>query len=269
MRDLGYARDYDELAPSIGRLFDLTGRLALVTGGANGIGRAIALGLARFGADLAVVDVESGPAEAVAEQVRGLGRRAEAFAADVTDLAAVEALVERVERALGPIEIGVNSAGGGLRKSIFDTSPAEWHTILDLNLTGTWNVARAVGAGLVARRRGKLINLASMFGHVVDEGQSAYASAKGGVVQLTKVLAVEWAPHNVQVNCLAPSHVRTRRTQVIVDNPPLYQRLMARSPLGRFGEPWELIGPAVFLASDASGLVTGHSILVDGGWTAL
>lgn len=269
MQSLGYAQEYDESSPTIGRLFDLAGRVALITGGASGLGRAIGLGFSRYGADVAVVDLDAERAESVAGEIRSLGRRAESFAADVTDWGAVERLAGLVAERFGPIDICVNSAGGNIRKPILEQSPAEWRAVVELNLSGTWNTARAVGAGMVARRRGKMINLASIYGHVAREGLGAYAASKGGVVQLTKVLAVEWAPYNVQVNCLAPTYIRTPLTQPLQDDPALVDRLNALSPIHRFGEAWELIGPAVFLASDASGLVTGQSLVVDGGWTAI
>jgi NAD(P)-dependent dehydrogenase (short-subunit alcohol dehydrogenase family) len=148
-------------------------------------------------------------------------------------------------------------------------NPDQWRAVLDLNLTGTWHCAKAVGALMVAQRRGKMINLASIYGHVAIDGNSAYAASKGGVVQLTRTLALEWAPYNVQVNCLAPTYIKTPLTRPIQEDAERIGRLNERSPIHRFGEAWELIGPAVFLASDASGLVTGHSLLVDGGWTAL
>jgi len=269
MESLGYPRHYDETSPNLARLFDLSGRVAVITGGAAGIGRAIGLGFARFGADVVVVDLAVEQAEATAAEIRKLGRRAEVMDTDVTSLDQVQDMVARVRGLLGRIDVCVNSAGGGIRKPILELSPEEWQFVVGLNLTGTWNTARAVGELMVAQRHGKMINLASIYGHVANLGQSAYAASKGGIVQLTRVLALEWAPYNVQVNCLAPTFIRTQRTRSIVEDPVLYERLNERSPIHRFGEPWELIGPAVFLASDAGGLVTGHSLLVAGGWTAL
>jgi NAD(P)-dependent dehydrogenase (short-subunit alcohol dehydrogenase family) len=269
MRSLGYPRDYAENSPSIAQLFDLSGRVALITGGASGVGRAIGLGFARFGADVAVVDLDAERAASVANEIRALGKRAEPVSADVTDWGQVQAMAARVEELFGRIDICVNSAGSNIRKPILEMSPEEWRFVLDLNLAGTWHTAKAVGATMVARGRGKMINLASIYGHVAIETASAYAASKGGVVQLTRVLAVEWAPHNVQVNCLAPTYLKTPLVNPILQDAERVSQLNERSPIHRFGEPWELIGPAVFLASDASGLVTGHSLLVDGGWTAI
>jgi NAD(P)-dependent dehydrogenase (short-subunit alcohol dehydrogenase family) len=269
MRSLGYPRDYDEKSPELTRLFDLSGRTALITGGASGVGRAVGLGFARFGADIALVDLNAERAEAVAAEIRQLGKRAEVISTDVTDWAQVRAMAARAQDLFGRVDICVNSAGGNIRKPVLEMSPEEWRSVVDLNLAGTWHTAKAVGEMMVSQRRGKMINLASIYGHVAIETSSAYAPSKGGVVQLTRVLAVEWAPHNVQVNCLSPTYLKTPLVEPILQDAERVKQLNERSPIHRFGESWELIGPAVFLASDASGLVTGHSLLVDGGWTAI
>lgn len=269
MLSLGYAREYDETTDSINRLFDLTGRVALITGGGSGLGRAIGLGFARFGADVAVVDINPERAESVAAEIRATGRRAEPLTVDVTDEVAVQQMASTVKSLFGRIDICVNSAGINVRKPALEMSPAEFRRVLETNLTGSWLTARAAGAIMVEQGRGKVINLASIYGHVAIEGNGAYAASKGGIVQITKVLAVEWAPKNVQVNCLAPTYVRTALTEPLQKNEDFIIGTMGRSPTPRFGEAWELIGPAVFLASDASGLVTGHSLVVDGGWTAI
>jgi NAD(P)-dependent dehydrogenase (short-subunit alcohol dehydrogenase family) len=269
MQSLGYPRDYDETTDSVTKLFDLSGRVALITGGGSGLGRAIGLGFARFGADVAVIDISQERAEKVAEEVRQTGRRAEALTVDVTDEIAVQQMVDTVKAQFGRIDICVNSAGINVRKPALEMSPEEFKRVLSVNLTGSWLTARAAGAVMVEQGRGKVINLASIYGHVAIEGNGAYAASKGGIVQITKVLAVEWAPKNVQVNCLAPTYVRTALTEPLQKNEDFIIGTMGRSPTPRFGEAWELIGPAVFLASDASGLVTGHSLAVDGGWTAI
>lgn len=269
MQAFGYSRDYDETSPEIARLFDLAGRVALVTGGASGLGRAIGLGLARFGAAVVVADLHAESAARVADEIRAFGGRANALSADVTRWEEVQRLAELAIEPFGPIDVCVNSAGGNVRGQILDLHPDDWRFVIDLNLAGTWHTCKAIGAQMVARRRGKMINVASIYGHVAIDGNSAYAASKGGVVQLTRALAVEWAPHNVQVNCLAPTYINTPLTRPIQEDAARLEQLNARSPIHRFGEAWELIGPAVFLASDASGLVTGHSLLVDGGWTAL
>lgn len=269
MVSLGYPRDYDEATDSISRLFDLSGRVAVITGGGSGLGRAIGLGFARYGADIAVVDINEERAESVAAEVRQTGRRAEPYVLDVTDADAVAALAFAVKAQFGHVDICVNSAGINVRKPAINMTPDEFKRVLEVNLTGSWLTARAFGALMVEQGRGKVINLASIYGHVAIEGNGAYAASKGGIVQITKVLAVEWASKNVQVNCLAPTYVRTALTEPLQKNEDFIIGTMGRSPMPRFGEAWELIGPAIFLASDASGLVTGHSLVVDGGWTAI
>ena len=269
MTSLGYALDYDETSPNIARLFDLTGRVALITGGASGLGRAIGLGFARFGADVVLADKNIEGAQQVAAEVRAIGRQAEAVRADVTDWQQVQSMVASTRDRFGRIDICLNSAGTNIRKPILEMTPEELRFVMDTNFAGTWQTAKAVGEVMVAQRSGKLINIASIYGHVAIEGNGAYAASKGAVVQLTKILAVEWAPYNVQVNCLAPTYIRTPLTRPLQDNADWIKNVMGRSPTPRFGEAWEIIGPAVFLASDAGGLVTGHSLLVDGGWTAI
>ncbi len=269
MKSLGYALDYDETSESIARLFDLSGRVALITGGASGLGRAIGLGFARFGADVVLADRNIEGAQEVAAEVRAIGGQAEAVRVDVTDWAQVQSMVAAARERFGRVDICLNSAGTNVRKPILEMSPEELRLVIETNLTGSWQTAKAVGAVMCEQRSGKLINVASIYGHVAIEGNGAYAASKGGVVQLTKILAVEWAPFNVQVNCLAPTYVRTPLTRPLQDNADWIKNVMGRSPTPRFGEAWELIGPAVFLASDAGGLVTGHSLLVDGGWTAI
>jgi NAD(P)-dependent dehydrogenase (short-subunit alcohol dehydrogenase family) len=269
MVSLGYPRDYDETSASIGQLFDLTGRVAVITGGASGIGRAIGLGLARFGAEIVIADLNTELADGVAEEVRKLGRSAQVVSVDVTNFEQVETMAAGVHGTFGHLDICVNSAGVNVRKPAIEMTPDEYRRVVEVNLIGTWNVAKACGTFMVAQGRGKVINLASIMAHIVIEGNGAYSSSKGGVVQLTKVLAVEWAKANVQVNCLSPTYIRTPLTVPLQSNENFIGGPLAHSPTPRFGEAWELVGPAVFLASDASGLVTGHSLIVDGGWTAL
>jgi NAD(P)-dependent dehydrogenase (short-subunit alcohol dehydrogenase family) len=258
----------DELPPAdaVRGQFDLAGCVALVTGAASGLGRAIAWGLACHGADLVIADLDHGAAERMARQVRGLGRRAMAIGVDVSDESQVEAMVERASGEYGHIDIGVNNAGNNCRKPILDMSAAEFDRVVDVHLRGTFLCARAVGRGMVARRRGKIINLASIMAHVGGPAIGPYSAAKGGILQLTKVLALEWAPHNVQVNALSPAHFDTPLTRQLA--PEMRAAVVQNNPQGRFAFPAEIIGAAVLLASPASSFITGTSILVDGGWTA-
>jgi NAD(P)-dependent dehydrogenase (short-subunit alcohol dehydrogenase family) len=258
----------DQLPPprAVRGLFDLTGRVALVTGGASGLGRAISWGLACHGAHLVVADLDAGSAEHLARQVQGLGCRATAIGVDVSNEAQVEAMVEQVIDEHGRIDIAVNNAGNNCRKPTLDMSATEFDRVVDVHLRGTFLCARAAGRRMVAQREGKMINLASIMGHVGGPGIGPYAAAKGGILQLTKVLALEWAPYNVQVNALSPAHFDTPLTRQLT--PEMRAAVVENNPQGRFAFPIEIVGAAVLLASPASSFITGTSILVDGGWTA-
>lgn len=248
-------------------LHELGGRVALVTGAASGLGRAMAWGFACFGADVAIVDRDAAAAEAAAATIAvATGRRTAAFAAEASDERDVDGAVARAIAALGPIDVLVNGAGHNISKPLIEYTQAEFDSLLHVHIRGAFLFCRAAGRQMQARRRGSIINIASILGHVGVANASAYAAAKGGLVQLTKSLALEMAPYGVRVNAIAPGFVDTPLTR---RHPPeVRRRIIENTPLGRFGEARELIGPAVFLASDASSFVTGSSLIVDGGWTA-
>lgn len=255
------------LAHEVRRLYDLSGRVALVTGAASGLGRAMAWGFACFGADVAIVDRDAAAADAAAAGIAAAtGRRIAAFAAEVSDERDVDGAVEHAVAALGPIDVLVNGAGHNIRKPLIEYTQAEFDSLLHVHVRGAFLFCRAVGRQMQARRRGSIINIASILGHVGVANVSAYAAAKGGLVQLTKVLALEMAPYGVRVNAIAPGFIDAPLTRQHA--PEVRRRIADSTPLGRFGETRELIGPAVFLASDASSFVTGSSLIVDGGWTA-
>lgn len=249
------------------RNFDLSGSVALVTGGASGLCKAIAWGFACHGADLALVDRDAAAVAACAEEIAtGTGRRVRAFRADVSDERDVAAAVEQAGAAFGRIDILLNGAGHNIRKPLLEFSQAEFDSLLHVHVRGAFLFCRAVGGGMQERREGSIINIASIAGHVGMRDIAAYAAAKGGLVQLTKAFALEMAPFGVRVNAIAPGFIDTPLTR---QRPPEGRRqIEAASPLGRFGRADELIGPAVFLASRASSFVTGSSLVVDGGWTA-
>ena len=249
-------------------LFRLDGQTAVVVGGAGGLGAAMARGLAAAGAAVAVADANAPQAKLVADGIAAAGGRALAVAVDVADAASVERMAAEVEAALGPIDVLVNSAGVTHRSPAADFPEAEWQRVIAVNLTGVFLGCRVVGRRMLARRRGRIVNIASIAGQIGLTGTVAYAASKGGVVMLTRALAVEWAPHNVRVNAIAPSWFESNIGDLIHREPGYAERAMRRVPAGRMGTPDELIGAVLYLASDASTMVTGHVLAVDGGTLA-
>ena len=255
------------LPHDVRRLHDLSGRVALVTGAASGLGRAMAWGFACFGADVAIVDRDAAAADAVAGEIAAAtGRRTAALAAEVSVEPDVDDAVARAVAVLGPIDVLVNGAGHNISKPLVEYTQAEFDSLLHVHVRGAFLFCRAVGREMQTRRRGSIINIASILGHIGVANASAYAAAKGGLVQLTKALALEMASYRVRVNAIAPGYIDTPLTRRHA--PEVRRRIVDNTPLGRFGEAHELIGAAVFLASDASSFVTGSSLVVDGGWTA-
>lgn len=248
-------------------LFDLSGKVALVTGASKGLGKAAALALASAGADIALYARNKEDLEAVKASVQSLGRRAEIFCADVLDEQGVEENVKATLEAFGHIDILVNNAGVNVRKPVLELSTEEWDLVINTNLKGYFLMARAVVPSMLARGSGKVINMASILGTVALPSQLAYASSKGGVIQMTKVMALEWAKQGVQVNAIGPTYFETPLVAQLRNDPERYKFIVERTPMGRWGQPEELAGVIIFLASKASDFITGQTIFIDGGWT--
>lgn len=249
--------------------FRLNGRVALVTGGGRGLGQVMATALAQAGADVALTSrAADGCAEVAAAMAASTGRRVLPFSLDVTKPADIPRLVAEVEAALGPIDILINNAGVNIRGAAADLTEADWDTVVDTNLKGPFLVARAVGPSMAARGWGRIINLGSTMGHVALPGRAPYCSSKAGIINLTRVLALEWAGTGVTVNALCPGVFGTEMNRTLMEDPVKYQDLVRKIPMGRWGNLDEIAGAALFLASPAASYVTGSSLLVDGGWTA-
>lgn len=250
-------------------LFDLTGRIAIVTGGGRGIGRAIAEGLAAFGARVVLSGRTAATLAETEAAIIAAGGEAIVQVADVSKEADVIALRDAVLARFGRIDVLVNNAGiNPIWRTIDKISLAEWQSVIDVNLTGLFLCCKYIGSAMVERGAGSIINVSSVAGHVGLTRSVPYCASKGGTELLTKALALDWAKRGVRVNCLAPGYVDTDLTSALLHHDTLSKPFMDHTPLGRFGEGKDMVGAAVFLASDASAYMTGSSLVVDGGWTA-
>ena len=249
-------------------LFDLSGRIALVTGSTSGLGKSIARGLGEAGATIVVNGRNAERLEATVDAFRAAGLTAHPYRFDVTQETGVNDAVGAIEREVGPIDILVNNAGIQRRAPLLEMTEEVWEDVLRHNLTSLFIVAKAVAAGMVERKRGKIINIASLMSDVARPTIGPYTAAKGGVRLLTKSMCVEWGPHNIQSNAIGPGYFATELNAALTSDPKFSAWVEGRTPAGRWGDPDELIGAAVFLASPASDFVNGQTLFVDGGLLA-
>ena len=248
------------------RLFDLTGRVAVVTGGNGGIGRGIALGLAEAGAAVAVWGRNDGKNQRVLSELKAIGVRSMGLVVDMTNRAGLEPAVNKVESELGSINILVNNAGvASLSGGVMNEKPEDWDRVIETQLNSVFLLSKLAAQSMILQKSGKIINIASMYSFFGSGLVPSYSAAKGGIVQLTKSMAIELAPHNIQVNAIAPGWIETDMTAP-VRTTPMNDEIIARTPAGRWGQPEEVAGAAVYLASRASDFVTGDTIRVDGGY---
>jgi NAD(P)-dependent dehydrogenase (short-subunit alcohol dehydrogenase family) len=246
----------------------LKNKTALVIGGTSGIGLALAKGLAIAGADVVTTGRRGDLVRVATQEIRALGRRSIEITCDVTDEATIQHLLEATREAFGDVHILVNCAGRTKRTPTLDLSDAEWNSILETNLNGTLRACRVIGRHMVERGYGRIINIASLSSFVALYEVAAYSASKAAVASLTKSLAIEWAQHNVCVNAIAPGVFRTDLNAALLDGTERGKEFLLRTPMRRFGKVEELVGAAVFLASEAASFVTGHTLIVDGGFLA-
>jgi 2-dehydro-3-deoxy-D-gluconate 5-dehydrogenase len=250
-------------------LFDLTGKVAIVTGGNAGIGRAIALGLARAGASVAIMARNQERNRATLAELKAIGPKAIAIGLDISRRAKLKAAVDQVERELGPIDILVNNAGFAVLKPLMQHSEEDWDSVLETNLTASFMLSQVFARSMIPRRAGKILNVASIGGFKGTPIYPSYGVSKGGMLQLTRCLAIELAPHNIQANSLAPGWTTTDMTDWIRNDPKYAaakKQMIERTPAGRFADPDEMVSAALFLVSPASSFVTGADLIVDGGF---
>jgi len=248
--------------------FDLSGKVAIVTGAGRGLGHTISLALAKYGADLVLGSRTLTELEKLGSEIKKMGRRVLIQKMDLHNLSEVQAMVDETVRTFGHIDILVNNAGVNVPQMAVDVTEEAWDKVIDTNLKGLFFCAQAVGKAMIQQKKGKIINVSSQAGSVGLILRSAYCASKGGVNLLTKVLAIEWAPYNINVNAIAPTFIETPMSKPFFEKKEFYDYVMDNILLGRLGKPEDVVGAVLYLASESSNMVTGHILLIDGGWTA-
>ena len=253
---------------SVYNLFDVTGRKALVTGAGRGIGRVLALALAEAGCDVSILEIDIKSSESTAKEIRQLGRKSIAIQADVTKKDQVDKAFAETVKELGRLDICVNNAGISIQKPAEEMPEEDWDKVVDINLKGVFLCSQAAARIMIPQGRGSIINIASMSGIAVNvpQKQAVYNTSKAGVAMLSKSLAVEWAQYGIRVNSISPGYTKTEMTLSTMAH--LFPAWESLTPMGRLGEPEELRGAVIYLASDASSYMTGHDLVSDGGYTA-
>lgn len=258
----------DTKLPGI-KLFDMKGKIALVTGGSKGLGYAMGAGLASAGANVLLLSRNLEEGKIASEQLRtDFGVKSKAYAADVSDLSQIETVVAEIIEEFGNIDVLINSAGINIRGPIDELSPDDFNAVMKINVEGTWNVSKAVTPHMKRNKSGKIINMASTLGLVGLANRTPYATSKGAVVQMTRALGLELAPFNINVNAICPGPFLTEMNVPIADSAEAKQFIVGATALARWGELKEIQGAALFLASDAGSYMVGSMLTVDGGWTA-
>jgi NAD(P)-dependent dehydrogenase (short-subunit alcohol dehydrogenase family) len=257
----------EETMEKIPSEFDLSGKVAIVTGAGRGMGYHIALALARYGADLVVCSRTVSELQKVGAEIEKLGRRVLVQKMDVTNIPEIHSMVEAAVKTFGRIDLLVNNAGLNIPQWAEEVTEEAWDRVFDINLKGTFFCAQAVGKVMIGQKKGKIINISSQSGSVGLIMRSAYCASKGGLNLLTKVLALEWAKHNILVNAIAPTFLETPMTKPMLEKKEFHDYVMGNILLGRLAKFEDVTGAVIYLASEASNMVTGHVLLIDGGWT--
>lgn len=247
---------------------DLTGQVAVVTGGANGIGRACAIAFAKSGALVAIADLSIEALNSTQQEIEDLGGKCATYVCDVAQKVQIDEMINDIYNAHGSIDILLNSAGVNVQQIAEEVTEEAWDKIMDVNVKGAFFCCQAAGKKMIKQKKGKIINISSTMSKVGFFRRSAYCASKGAVKQFSKVLAIEWAPHNVKVNCIAPTFINTPFVEAALNEKAFHDEIIRRIPLGKVGETEDVIGAALYLASDAADFVTGSTLMVDGGWTA-